>query len=78
MYRTDDPAADFDRYDREQARDEERLPRCDYCGCVIHEHYWRIKGEIYCEECLDECFRHDAEDYDNREDDYEDDRDYED
>lgn len=64
MYRTDDPVADFDRYDREQAKEEANLPHCDCCGCVIYDHYWNIGGEIYCEECLNDEFRHDADDYD--------------
>lgn len=63
MYRTDDPAADFDRYDREQAKAEAKLPHCDICGNAITDHYYNINGEIYCEECLDDNFRCEAEDY---------------
>ena len=65
MYRTDDPVADFDRYDRDRADKESRLPHCDCCGNAISDHYWNINGEIYCEECLNDKFMHDAEDYEN-------------
>ena len=68
MYRTDDPVADFDRYDREQAREEAKLPHCDCCGCAISDRYWNINGEIYCEECLNDNFLYDAEDYNSYED----------
>ena len=63
MYRTDDPVADFDRYDRDRADKESRLPHCDCCGCAISNHYWNINGEIYCEECLNDNFMRDAENY---------------
>lgn len=65
MYRTDDPVADFERYDSEQAREEARLPHCDCCGNVIRDHYWNINGEIYCEDCLNDNFRHDADEYED-------------
>lgn len=68
MYRTDDPVADFDRYDREQAKEKAKLPHCDCCGCVIYDHYWNINGEIYCEDCLNDEFRRDADDYEDSED----------
>lgn len=65
MYRTDDPVADFDRYDRDRADEESRLPHCDCCGCAISNYYWDINGEIYCEECLNDNFMRDAENYEN-------------
>lgn len=61
MYGTDDPVADFERYDREQARKEARMPHCDICGNAIYEEYYEIKETIICEECL-EHFKHYAED----------------
>lgn len=65
MYRTDDPAADFDRYDRYQAKEEAKLPHCDRCGCAIDDHYYNINGDIFCKECLDDEFRHDVEEYED-------------
>lgn len=62
MYRTDDPIADFNRWDEEQAAFEERLPRCEYCGEACYETYYEINGEIICEECI-ESFRHDVDTY---------------
>ncbi len=53
MYRSDDPIADFDRYDAEQQRSLNRLPHCDDCGEPIYECYYKIDGGIVCEECLD-------------------------
>ena len=62
MYRTDDPIADFDRWDAEQAAYEARLPHCDYCGEPCYETYYEINGEIICEECIEK-FRHDVDTY---------------
>jgi formylmethanofuran dehydrogenase subunit E len=56
MYYTDDPVRDFARHDAEQARQEERLPHCDYCGEVIYEKYYEINGKIVCEDCLEDLF----------------------
>ena len=57
MYRTDDPVADFDRWDREQELRTADLPECDICGKQIEDHYYNLYGEICCEECLEENFR---------------------
>lgn len=56
MYYTDDPVRDFARHDAQQARQEERLPHCDYCGEVIYEKYYEINGKIVCEDCLEDLF----------------------
>lgn len=53
MFYTDDPIADFNRYDDEQQRCLERLPRCAECG----EHIQQddavcMDGHYYCDECL--------------------------
>ena len=54
MYRTDDPAADFLRYDAAQEAARERLPRCTECGRLIDDDFaYRIGGEILCEECVE-------------------------
>ena len=36
-FRTDDPVADFERHDREQARRLARLPTCERCGHPIQQ-----------------------------------------
>ncbi len=58
MTYTDNPVADFDRYDAEQAEAEEKLPHCAYCGEPIYdEYYYEIDGDIVCKDCLDDNFR---------------------
>lgn len=53
MYRTDDPIADFNRWDADQTEWLERLPVCSECGEHIQqEDAVCINGEWYCDECL--------------------------
>lgn len=56
MPRSDDPNADFDRWDAEQCRLLEDLPECSYCGEPITEDYYNINGDDICKECLDANF----------------------
>lgn len=63
MYYSENPVHDFERYDAEQAKEEERLPHCEYCGEVIYEKYYNIGGEIICSDCLETHFAHDVDDY---------------
>jgi hypothetical protein len=66
LYRTDDPLADFDRHDLEQARLEARLPVCEErkCGKRIHDDdYYEVDGEILCEKCMIRRYRRSVEDY---------------
>lgn len=56
-YRTDDPLADHDRFEREQELLAAKLPTCDYCEKPVDDYYWNINGEIFCEDCLNEHFR---------------------
>jgi hypothetical protein len=54
MFITDDPIADFHRYDAEQCEKLSKRPVCEYCGKHIQEdHYYYVDG-IVCGECLDE------------------------
>lgn len=65
-FRSSDPAADFDRYDREQERQLARLPICEghKCGKRIQdEDYYDVDGEILCEECMKRKYRRKTEDY---------------
>lgn len=64
MYYTDDPIADFDRYEAEREAQLDRLPKCDICGEPIQDDYlYDINGDIFCEECLKGKFRKSVEDY---------------
>lgn len=57
---TDDPIADFYRYDREQQEWLDRLPKCEHCCEPIQdEKYYEIEGVKVCENCLtDYCDKH--------------------
>lgn len=58
-YYTDDPLADFARWDAEQARWLERRPVCDECGeHVQHDRYYMFDGKLICPECLEENHMH--------------------
>ena len=64
MFYTDDPERDFDRYDAEQQEQLEKLPVCSYCLEPIQDDYlYEINDEVICEECLNENFRKNVEDY---------------
>jgi formylmethanofuran dehydrogenase subunit E len=63
MYRTDDPGADFLRWDADRADEESRLPHCDVCENPIYEKYFHINGEILCEKCMRQIYEFDTEDY---------------
>ena len=55
MLRGEDPILDFVRYEDEQQRRLDRLPRCCYCAEVILEEFcYEIGGEYVCEACLQE------------------------
>ena len=61
---TDDPVADFERYDAEQERKLERLPTCSCCDEPIQDDYfYQINDENICVHCLNEYFRKDVDDY---------------
>jgi hypothetical protein len=65
-YFSDDPVADFNRYDRDQQRQLERLPVCEghKCGQRIQDDiYFDIDGEILCEECMIRKYGRRTEDY---------------
>lgn len=61
---TDDPVADYDRFDAEQTKELERLPRCSECDQPIQgEECWEFNGELICEECLNDNHRKSVEDF---------------
>jgi formylmethanofuran dehydrogenase subunit E len=54
MRYTDDPVADFERYDVEMAKKLEQLPVCSECGEPIQdEEAYMVHGDYICEECMD-------------------------
>ena len=64
MIFTDDPVADAERYYAEQQARLSRLPVCIHCGEKIQDdYYYDIGNEIICEECLNDIYRNDIEDY---------------
>ena len=53
IYRSDDPHADFDRWDAEQCKQEEQLPTCCECGCTIYEDLiYEYNDEPICDDCM--------------------------
>lgn len=64
MFYSDNPHADFDRWDADQERRLKRLPVCADCGEPIQDdHYYDINGEAICPECLDVNYRRETDDY---------------
>ena len=63
FFYTDDPVADFDRWDAEQHRRLKRRPRCAHCDEYIQSHYDRIDADTLCPDCLESDYRVDADDY---------------
>lgn len=57
----------YDQWTAHEAEQEkllEKLPVCRHCGEPIQDdHYFYIDGAIYCEDCLNDKFRRDIEDY---------------
>lgn len=50
--------------DNKRASLEDKLPKCDLCGEPIYDDYcYEINGEVICEECLKEHYRHETENY---------------
>ena len=57
FFYSDDPVADFDRWDAEQNAALAKLPKCAHCGHEIQdERLLNIHGELYHLECADEAF----------------------
>ena len=59
---TDDPIADFDRHDAEQAKQLEKRPVCDHCENHIQDdHYFDINGFKLCPGCLEDYYKKDVD-----------------
>ena len=58
MYYTDDPIADFDRWEDKQQDRLEKRPVCSVCDEHIQDdHYYQINDENICPDCLENEFR---------------------
>jgi formylmethanofuran dehydrogenase subunit E len=54
-FRTDDPVADFERHDREQARWLDSLPKCSICKNPIQQELaFEKNGFWICDECFED------------------------
>lgn len=56
---TDDPIADFNRYDSEQQKYLKKLPVC--CGCgepIQQDDAVCIDGDWFCDDCLNDMRQH--------------------
>lgn len=64
MFYTDDPVADYDRYSEEQDKQLQKYPQCSICDKHIQDDfYYEINGEVLCEECLNDEYRKNVEEY---------------
>ena len=64
MYYSDDPERDFLRHDAEKEEELASLPECDICGNpIMEEHFYLINGDKVCQECLENNYMADTEDY---------------
>ena len=56
MYYTDDPVRDFERYDRDQWRRQERMckGKCAHCGEDVYEYeeHYDLDGDLVHSDCL--------------------------
>lgn len=63
VFYSDDPIADYDRYDRERQEWEDSLPHCEHCGEPGDDFVWEIEGEILCDDCAIAKYRRNLGDY---------------
>ena len=64
MYYSDNPIADFDRWDSDQQKQLDKLPKCTECDEPIQdEECYEINGALICPECLKNNHRKWTEDY---------------
>lgn len=64
MYFTDDPVADFCRFDAERQRELDMLPRCSECGePIMTDELYEINDELICPDCMENNHRKLVDDY---------------
>ena len=53
-----------ERYEAEQERQLDKYPKCDCCGePILDDYFYNIDGTYYCEQCLNDEFRKNTDDY---------------
>ena len=61
---TGDPIRDYHTRDVDQYEAERKRPHCCKCGKAIwDDYYWDIFDAIYCEECAEDGFKKDSDNY---------------
>lgn len=64
---TDDPIADFNKWDAEQENRRKMLPRCCECGKHIQDdELFDVYGDLYCWDCAIKEFRRSTDYYIDR------------
>lgn len=64
MFYSDDPVADFNRFDAEQEKAMQKYPECADCGKrITDDFYYEIDGETLCEECMNDKYRKWVDDF---------------
>lgn len=64
MYYSDDPIADFERYDADREEELTKYPVCCMCGERIQDDYlYDIDGDLVCESCLVHEYRKSTDNY---------------
>lgn len=54
IYAHEDPFIDWERYEEDRERQDDKALHCDECGERIWEDYYEIDGVIYCPDCIEE------------------------
>lgn len=63
---TADPIADFNRWEAEQQKERDKLPKCYECGEPIQDEVcYELNDELICPKCLLENHRKFTDDYIN-------------
>lgn len=63
-YPTDDPIADFNRWEAKRQEELNKLPKCAECDHpILTEEYYEINDEPVCPECLVSNHRKWVDDY---------------
>lgn len=64
MFYSDDPVADFNRYDAKQQSELDKLPRCSECDHPIQDDFcFEVNDELICDECMFKNHRKSVDDF---------------
>ena len=64
MWYSDNPVADFERWDRDREKKLIHLPRCSCCDEPIQDDFcYEINGELICENCMETQHRRSTDDF---------------